>query len=208
MEKFTSLTAVAAPMDAANVDTDQLIPKQFLKRVEREGYGQYLFFDWRYLDDGSPNPEFILNQKPYDQAKILVARENFGCGSSREHAPWALQDYGLKAIIAPSFADIFKNNCQKIGLLTIELPAAQVDGFIKKIQANPGYTVTVDLPGQTVTGQDGESATFEVDPHYKRLLTEGLDFISVTLEHESAIEEYEQKHRAPWQAGVDAPTDI
>lgn len=202
MRPFEKLTALVAPLDQPNVDTDQIVPKQFLKRVERTGFGQFLFYDWRFLPDGSPNPEFVLNQPRYQGAQILLTRENFGCGSSREHAPWALLDYGFRVIIAPSFADIFKTNCFKNGILPIELPSELVDQLFQRVYAREGYTLTVDLEAQTLTGADGFSCRFEVDPFRKKCLLEGLDDIGLTLQHEEKIAAYEATHREPWQAAV------
>jgi len=209
MEKFTTLTAIVAPMDRANVDTDAIIPKQFLKSIKRSGFGPNLFDEWRYLDHGEPgmdnsrrqlNPEFILNQPRYQGARILLARENFGCGSSREHAPWALEDYGFRAIIAPSFADIFFNNCFKNGILPIVLDAAIVDGLFKAVAANEGYQLTVDLQAQQIRTAEGEAIGFEVDAFRKHCLLNGLDDIGLTLQHVDDIKAYEQKRRqqAPW----------
>jgi len=209
MEKFTTLTAIAAPMDRANVDTDAIIPKQFLKSIKRSGFGPNLFDEWRYLDHGEPgmdnskrplNPDFVLNQPRYQGAKILLARENFGCGSSREHAPWALEDYGFRAIIAPSFADIFFNNCFKNGILPIVLDAAIVDRLFKAVAANEGYQLTVDLQAQQIRTAEGEVISFEVDAFRKHCLLNGLDDIGLTLQHVDDIKAYEQKRRrqAPW----------
>lgn len=198
-----------APLDRANVDTDAIIPKQFLKSIKRSGFGQNLFDEWRYLDHGEPgidaaqrkpNPDFILNLLRYDDAQILLARANFGCGSSREHAPWALQDYGFQVIIAPSFADIFFNNCFKIGLLPIVLGASDVDHLFREVQATEGYRLVVDLEGQSVTTPGGESFFFDVDPFRKHSLLNGLDEIGLTLQHAGKIRAFEEKHRAtqPW----------
>lgn len=199
MEKFVAFNGQAAALDLAHVDTDQIIPKQFLKLVERSGFGEYLFFNHRYLDDGTLNPEFVLNLPRFDGASILVARENFGCGSSREHAPWALMDYGFKVLIAPSFADIFRNNCYKNGILPVVLDAELVDELFRHIESTDGYSIDVDLEDQTLTGSDGWSCSFDVDPFHKRCLLEGLDEISLTLEeHQQAIAAYESGHREPW----------
>jgi 3-isopropylmalate/(R)-2-methylmalate dehydratase small subunit len=202
LEPFVKLTGVAAPLDRANADTDQIIPKQFLKRIERTGFGQFLFFDWRYLADGTtPNPEFELNAPALRGAEILVTGKNFGCGSSREHAPWALLDYGFRALIAPSYADIFYNNCFKNGILPITLPEETVDSLIAELQANPGATMTVDLQSQTITRPSGGTIPFEVDPFRRELLLNGLDDIGLTLQHEPDITAFEQRtHRVP--AGV------
>ncbi|BAU57714.1 3-isopropylmalate dehydratase small subunit [Halorhodospira halochloris] len=210
IEPFTRHTGLVAPLDRANVDTDAIIPKQFLKSVKRTGFGPYLFDEWRYLDHGEPgmdctnrprNPDFVLNQERYAGASVLLARANFGCGSSREHAPWALQDYGFRAIIAPSFADIFYSNCFKNGILPVVLDEATVDKLFTAAYAEPGYSLTVDLRNQTVETPAGESFGFEVDPFRRRMLLEGLDEIGITLtEHAEAIRAYEQKRReeAPW----------
>jgi 3-isopropylmalate/(R)-2-methylmalate dehydratase small subunit len=201
MEAFTKLTGLAAPMDRVNVDTDQIIPKQFLKRIERTGFGQFLFFDWRYLDDGkTPNPEFELNQPQYQGATILIAGKNFGCGSSREHAPWALNDYGFRALIAPSFADIFFNNCFKNGMLPITLPEEMINQLLEKAKS-PGYQMTVDLETQTVSDNEGFSMHFDVDPFRRYCLLNGLDDIGLTLQHEEDITAYEAK-RPAWKRGT------
>ncbi len=205
MEKFSFKGGLAAILDLADVDTDQIIPKQFLKRVERSGYGEFLFYNHRYLPDGSLNTEFVLNQPRYAGAQVLLARENFGGGSSREHAPWALADYGFKVLIAPSFADIFKNNCLASGILTVELPAAVVEQWFQRVRDQVGYTIQVDLEEQTLTGSDGFTCTFEIDGFRKRRLLEGLDDIALTLQYEQAIADYEQRHRRPWQAAVATP---
>jgi len=193
MQPFTTHTGLVAPMDRADVDTDQIIPKQFLKRIERTGFGQYAFFDWRYLDDGSPNPEFELNRPELDGASILLARRNFGCGSSREHAPWALEDYGFRVIIAPSFADIFYNNCFKNGMLPISLDEQQVDDLFQRA-TKPGYRLTVDLQQQCITDEQGLDLKFDVDPFRRRCLLEGLDDIGMTLEQADKITAYESAH--------------
>ncbi|MEW5942820.1 MAG: 3-isopropylmalate dehydratase small subunit [Pseudomonadota bacterium] len=209
MEKFTRLNGLVAPLDRANVDTDAIIPKQFLKSIKRSGFGPNLFDEWRYLDHGEPgqdcskrplNPDFVLNQPRYRGAQILLARENFGCGSSREHAPWALEDYGFRAIIAPSFADIFYNNCFKNGILPIVLPAEIVDRLFRETFATEGYRLTVDLGAQTVTTPAGESSRFEVDEFRKYCLLNGLDDIGLTLQHADEIKAYEQRRKAeaPW----------
>jgi len=196
MEPFVKHTGLVAPMDRANVDTDQIMPKQFLKRIERTGFGQFVFFDWRFLPDGSPNPDFELNQPQYQGATILVAGKNFGSGSSREHAPWGLADYGFKVIIAPSFADIFYNNCFKNFMLPVVLPEEQVREIMTRAQKTPGYKLTVDLPNQTITDEYGFSTTFEVDPFRKHCLINGLDDIGLTLQHLDAIEAYEARQPA------------
>ena len=202
MEPFVKLTGIAAPLDRANADTDRIIPKQFLKRIERTGFGQFLFFDWRYLEDGvTPNPEFELNATALQGAEILVTGKNFGCGSSREHAPWALLDYGFRALIAPSYADIFYNNCFKNGILPITLPEETVERLISLLQARPGAEMTVDLQSQTITCPNGNTIPFEVDPFRRELLLNGLDDIGLTLQHEPDITAFEQRtHRVP--AGV------
>jgi 3-isopropylmalate/(R)-2-methylmalate dehydratase small subunit len=194
MEAFTTLTAVAAPLDRVNADTDQIIPKQFLKRIERTGFGEFLFFDWRYHADGkTPNPDFELNNPQLTGAQILVTGKNFGCGSSREHAPWALLDYGFRAVIAPSFADIFYNNCFKNGILPITLPEAQVTELLALLQANLGSTMSVSLIAHTITGPNGFSATFTVDEFRRHCLLNGLDDIGLTLQNEPDITAYEKK---------------
>jgi 3-isopropylmalate/(R)-2-methylmalate dehydratase small subunit len=200
MEKFTTLTAVAAPLPMINVDTDMIIPKQFLKTIKRSGLGVNLFTEMRYLDDGSENPDFVLNKPAYREAKILVAGDNFGCGSSREHAPWAIQDFGIRCIIAPSFADIFYNNCFKNGILPIALPEADVDKLMDDAERGANAIVTIDLSSQTITGPDGGEIRFEIDPFKKRCLLEGLDEVGLTLEKEAAITSFEEKRRAatPW----------
>lgn len=202
MEKFKKLVGLAAPLDEANCDTDQIMPKQFLKRVEREGFGQYAFYDWRYHQDGSLNLEFVLNQDRYQGAQVLVTGENFGCGSSREHAPWALMQFGFRVIIAPSFADIFYNNSFNIGKLLIIREAAEVSEWMRRIEENEGYTITVDLETQTLTGSDGFHVQFDIDPFRKKCLLEGLDNIGLTLQHEQAITDYEKSHAKPWQAAA------
>lgn len=193
MEPFVRHTGLVAPMDRINVDTDQIMPKQFLKHIERTGFGQFVFWDWRFLPDGSPNPEFELNQPQYQGATILVTGKNFGCGSSREHAPWGLADYGFRVIIAPSFADIFYNNCFKNFMLPVVLPEEQVAALIRKAQTTPGYQLTVDLESQTVTDGDGFTAHFEVDPFRKYCLLNGLDDIGLTLQQADAIAAYEAR---------------
>ena len=194
-DPFTRHTGLVAPLDRINVDTDQIIPKQFLKRIERTGFGQFLFYDWRFTGDGSPNPDFVLNEDRYKGATILVAGDNFGCGSSREHAPWALQDYGFRVIIAPSFADIFYNNCFKNGLLPVVLPADTVRRMLESAAEQPRYTVSVDLERQVVTEPDGAADRFEVDPFRKTFILKGLDEIGWTLQYEDDIAEYERTQR-------------
>jgi len=193
MTPFHQHTGLVAPLDRANVDTDQIIPKQFLKRIERTGFGEFLFYDWRYLPDGRPNPAFVLNQPRYQGASILVADKNFGCGSSREHAPWALGEFGFRVIIAPSFADIFANNCFKNGMLPITLPAAQIAEIMDRAQREEGYTLTVDLEHQTVEDAHGLSVPFVVSEFQRYCLLEGLDDIGLTLRHEDAIRAYERR---------------
>ncbi len=203
MEPFTKLTGLAAPLDRVNADTDQIIPKQFLKRIERTGFGQFLFFDWRYEADGrTPNPEFELNQPQYAGASILITGKNFGCGSSREHAPWALADYGFKAILAPSYADIFYNNCFKNGMLPLTLPEETINLLLERAKT-PGYTMTVDLENQAVTDTQGFSASFDVDPFRRHCLLNGLDDIGLTLQHEPDITTYEAS-RPAWKRGAAA----
>ncbi len=209
MQKFTLLDGVVLPLDRANVDTDALIPKQFLKSIKRSGFGPNLFDEWRYLDHGEPgmdnskrplNKDFVLNQPRYQGAQVLLARENFGCGSSREHAPWALEDYGFRAIIAPGFADIFFNNCFKNGLLPIRLDTASVDALFKAVDATPGYRLKIDLEQQSISAPDGTVYRFEVEAFRKHCLLNGLDDIGLTLQHVDEIKVYEQQHRAqqPW----------
>jgi 3-isopropylmalate/(R)-2-methylmalate dehydratase small subunit len=212
MEKFVRLNGLVAPLDRPNVDTDAIIPKQFLKSIKRTGFGVNLFDAWRYLDAGEPgmdnskralNTSFVLNQARYQGAQILVARENFGCGSSREHAPWALMDYGFRAVIAPSYADIFFNNCLKNGLLPVVLDAGAVDQIFREVDPTPGYRLTVDLEQQTVTTPTGKSFQFAMDPFRKHCLLNGLDEIGLTLEHADEIRAFELKRRAeqPWLFG-------
>ena len=200
MDAFTVLTGLVAPLDRVNVDTDQIIPKQYLKTIKRTGLREGLFTDWRYGSDGSPNPDFFLNQPRYQGATILLARDNFGCGSSREHAPWALLDYGFRCMIAPSFADIFFNNCFKNGMLPVVLQPAEVAQLFKEVAAQPGYQLTVDLAAQTVTTPAGASFRFNIDPFGKECLLKGLDEIGLTLQHEADITAYEQRRKleAPW----------
>ena len=194
MQAFTKVTGVVAAMDRANVDTDQIIPKQFLKRIERTGFGQFLFFDWRFLDDGSDNPEFELNQPNARGASILLTRRNFGSGSSREHAVWALEDYGFRVVLAPSFADIFFNNCFKNGVLPIKLSEALIDDLFERAAEHAPYRMTVDLETCTLTDQHGLSAEFEVQSFRRHCLLNGLDDIALTLEQESKITQYETAH--------------
>ena len=203
MQPFVVVTGVACPLDRANVDTDQIIPKQFLKRIERDGYGPFLFFDARYLSDGSDNPEFVLNQPGYRESTILVARKNFGCGSSREHAPWALMNYGFRSVIAPSFADIFFNNSFKNGLLPVKLSEEAVETIISRAQANPGYQVTVDLQASEVRDDQGLREGFDVDPFRRYCMLNGLDDIALTLQHEAEIAAFEAA-RPSWAKGLKA----
>ncbi len=209
MEKLNIVKGVVVPMDRANGDTDASIPKQFLKTIKRSGFGPNLFDEWRYLDNGKPgmdnsnrplNPEFVLNQRRYKGASIMLARENFGCGSSREHAPWAIEDYGIRVIIAPSFADIFYNNCFKNGLLPIQLVAEQVDLLFKETIAQEGYQLTVDLEAQTIQTPSGDVIAFEIDEFRKHCLLNGLDDIGLTMQHVDEIRTYENKRKqeAPW----------
>ena len=199
MQPFRTLTALAAPLDRTNVDTDQIIPKQFLKRIERTGYGDFLFFDWRQTPSGDPVPDFVLNDPRYKGAQILIAGKNFGCGSSREHAAWALSDFGFRAVIAPTFADIFFSNAGKNGIVLARLGEEQVAELLHKAQTIPGYQLTVSLEEQTVTDSAGFKATFEIDPFRKFCLLEGLDDIGLTLRHADALDAYETKHdEAGW----------
>lgn len=209
MEKFSVVKGLVAPLDRPNVDTDAIIPKQFLKSIRRSGFGANLFDEWRYLDHGEPgmdhtvrplNPDFVLNAPRYQGARILLARENFGCGSSREHAVWALLDYGFRVVIAPSFADIFFNNCFKNGVLPITLDAGTVDRLFRATEATPGYTLEVDLPGQRIGTPDQGDIGFEVESFRKDCLMRGLDDIALTLQHAAAIRDFEAKRReqAPW----------
>ena len=202
MEKFETLTGVAAPLPQINVDTDMIIPKQFLKTIKRTGLGKNLFDEMRYDDNGDEKPDFVLNKPAYRDAKILVAGENFGCGSSREHAPWAIQDFGIRCVIAPSFADIFFNNCFKNGILPIALPQDEVDKLMADAENGANATLTVDLERQTITRPDGATVTFDVDPFRKRCLLEGLDDIGLTLEREADISAFEARRAAerPWLA--------
>ena len=203
MEPFTTLTGLVAPLDQINVDTDQIIPKQFLKTIKRTGLREGLFFDWRKKKDGSPDPDFFLNQPRYHTASILLTRDNFGCGSSREHAPWALLDQGFRCVIAPSFADIFYNNCFQNGILPVVLNADEVLALMKHAVEIEGYRLTVDLANQTVTTPEKTVYRFEIDPFRKDCLYRGLDSIGLTLQHEQAISAYEtrRKTEAPWLFG-------
>jgi 3-isopropylmalate/(R)-2-methylmalate dehydratase small subunit len=195
MQPFTKHTGLVAPLDRVNVDTDQMVPKHFLKWVTREGYGRVLFYDWRYKDGDVPNPDFVLNRPRYKGASVLLARANFGCGSSREHAPWAILDYGFHAIIAPSFADIFYNNCFKNSILPVTLPDAQVDELFRKTEQTEGYRLTVDLETQTVTDESGLKIPFQVDPFRRDCLLNGWDDIGLTVRFEDRISAYEKAHQ-------------
>ena len=209
MQAFTQLNGLVVPLDRANVDTDAIIPKQFLKSIKRSGFGPNAFDEWRYLDHGEPgmdnskrkiNPDFVLNQARYQGGSVLLARENFGCGSSREHAPWALEDYGFRVIIAPSFADIFFNNCFKNGMLPIVLSADDVDALFEETEASEGYKLNIDLSEQSITSPSGKSYKFDVDAFRKHCLLNGLDDIGLTMQHQDAIKAFETKHKAvqPW----------
>jgi 3-isopropylmalate/(R)-2-methylmalate dehydratase small subunit len=200
MQKFTTLTGIAAVLPMINVDTDMIIPKQYLKTIKRTGLGKGLFAELRYDEAGGSLPEFVLNKKPYSDANILITGENFGCGSSREHAPWALLDFGIRCLIAPSFADIFYNNCFKNGILPITLPQAEIDKLIDDAGRGANATLSIDLAAQEIRGPDGGVIRFEIDPFRKRCLMEGLDDIGLTLEKEGAIETFEQRARLerPW----------
>jgi len=207
MQPFTNHTGLVVPLDRVNVDTDQMVPKQFLKWTTREGYGRVLFYDWRYLDGEKPNPDFVLNLPRYQGGTILLARANFGCGSSREHVPWAILDYGFRAVIAPSFADIFYNNCFKNGVLLVKLPDAEVEELFQRTEKNTGYRLTVDLENQTITDDHGLSLSFEIDPFRRECLLKGLDDIGLTLRYADRIAGYEQTRNpsAVMYEPVDAP---
>ena len=196
MQPFHSHTGLAAPLERINVDTDQIIPKQFLKRIERTGYENFLFFDWRYLPSGEPNPDFVLNEARYAGASVLIAGANFGCGSSREHAVWALRDYGFRAIIAPSFADIFAINCTKNGIPTVRLEESSAAELTKRAKTIAKYEVTVDLKAMKVSDQQGFSVQFQMDDFRRRCLVEGLDEVALTLQQDTAISAYERKAAA------------
>src|SRR5690606_19122402 len=191
MQAFTKHTGIVAPLDRVNVDTDAIVPKQFLKRIERTGFGQFLFFEWRFDENGNPNPDFELNKARYKGASILLARANFGCGSSREHAPWAILDYGFRVVIAPSFADIFYNNCFKNGILPVTLPDDQVEELFRRTARHEGYRLTVDLENKPITDEYGLSIGFDLDEHRRQFLLLGLDDIGLTLQHEDKIAAYE-----------------
>jgi len=209
MDKFTQLEGLVAPLDRSNIDTDAIIPKQFLKSIKRTGFGPFLFDEWRYLDHGEPgmdcsnrpvNPDFVLNQERYRGAQILLTRDNFGCGSSREHAPWALLDFGFRAIIAPSFADIFLNNCCKNGILPVPLASTEIDALFNAVETSPGYSLQIDLEKQLVTRPDGTSVPFEVDSFKKHCLLNGFDDISLSLQHTEEIMQFEERRKktVPW----------
>ena len=194
MEPIDKVTSVITPLDRVNVDTDQIISKEFLKRIERTGFGEFLFHHWRFDEDGKVVEDFVLNDERFKDSKVLVAHENFGCGSSREHAPWAILDYGFNVVIAPSFADIFRSNCMKNGILTIELSVSEVEELLAKGQKEP-YSIDVNLEEQTVIGQDGKSYSFTIDPYYKQMLLNGWDEIELTFQYESKITAYEEKQK-------------
>jgi len=194
MQPFVKHTGLVLPLDRVNVDTDQMVPKQFLKLLTREGYGRILFYDWRYLRGEQPNPDFVLNRPRYQGASVLLARANFGCGSSREHAPWAIRDYGFRSILAPSYADIFYNNCFKNGILPVTLAADRIDELFQRTEQNEGYSLTVDLERQIVTDDRGLCDSFTVDPFRRECLLKGLDDIGLTLIHEAEIAAFEKKH--------------
>ena len=209
MEKFVRKEGLVAPLDRANVDTDAIIPKQFLKSIKRSGFGPNLFYEWRYMDVGqpgqdcakrTPNPKFVLNEARFLGASILLTRDNFGCGSSREHAPWALEDYGFRALVGTSFADIFYSNCFKNGLLPIRLPASEVDALFRQSQETPGYRLRIDIEAQTVTRPDGKVLSFDIDPFRKHCLLNGFDDIGLTLRHADKIREFESRRQVeqPW----------
>jgi len=197
MKAFVSHSGIVAPLNRANIDTDQIIPKQFLTRIERSGFGQFLFFDWRYTPEGAPRADFVLNLPRYQNASILIAGRNFGCGSSREHAPWALEDYGFRVVIAPSFADIFYNNCFKVGILPVILSEETIESFVRRTEATDGFTLDVNLENQTVSDASGAIETFEVDSFRKQCLIEGLDDIGLSLRYRQTISEFE-KSRPHW----------
>lgn len=195
MEAFKKHTGIVGPVDRVNVDTDAIIPKQFLKRIERTGFGQFLFFEWRFDEQGNVNPNFELNKPRYQGASVLISRVNFGCGSSREHAPWAIQDYGFQVVIAPTFADIFYNNCFKNGILPIKLSEEQVEVLFQRTAAHEGYKLIVDLENKTLTDEYGLALSFDLDEHRRQFLLQGLDDIGLTLQHEAAITVYETKQK-------------
>lgn len=200
MQPFTKMTGLVAPVDRVNVDTDAIIPKQFLKRIERSGFGQFLFYEWRWDEQGNVIPDFNLNKPRYQGASVLISRANFGCGSSREHAPWAILDYGFRCVIAPSFADIFYNNCFKNGILPIKLSEEQVEELFQRTEAQEGYKLNVDLENKVITDDSGLSIAFDMDEHRRQFLLQGLDDIGLTLKHEDAISAYEAKRAASAKA--------
>jgi 3-isopropylmalate/(R)-2-methylmalate dehydratase small subunit len=206
MQPFITHSGLVMPLDKVNVDTDQMVPKQFLKALTREGFGRILFYDWRYLAGEQPNPEFVLNFPRYKGASVLLARANFGCGSSREHAPWGVKDYGFRAIIAPSYADIFYNNCFKNGILPAILTEAEVDELFERTEKEEGYSLSLDLPNQKITDKHGLVYTFEIAPARKEVLLKGLDDIGQSLQHASAIDSYEKAHAAT--ATMYEPVDV
>ena len=195
MQAFTKHTGIVAPVDRVNVDTDAIIPKQFLKRIERTGFGQFLFYEWRFDEQGNPISSFPLNQPRFAGASVLISRANFGCGSSREHAPWAILDYGFRVVIAPSFADIFYNNCFKNGILPIKLSEEEVEELFQRTAKHEGYQLTVDLEAKMITDEHGLSLSFDLDEHRRQFLLQGLDDIGLTLQHEDKIAAYEAAHR-------------
>lgn len=196
MEAFIKHTGIVAPVDRVNVDTDAIIPKQFLKRIERSGFGQFLFYEWRFDEEGNINPNFEPNKPRYNGASVLISRANFGCGSSREHAPWAILDYGFKVVIAPSFADIFYNNCFKNGILPIKLSEEQVEELFQRTAKHEGYSLNVDLENKVMTDEHGLKIEFDLDEHRRQFLLQGLDDIGLTLQHEALISAYEEKRAA------------
>ncbi len=206
MQPFIKHTGLVVPLDRVNVDTDQMIPKQFCKLLTREGYGRLLFYDWRYLDGEKPNPEFVLNWPRYKGASVLLARANFGCGSSREHAPWGVLDYGFRVVIAPSFADIFYNNCFKNGILPVTLLDAQIDELFRRTEEYEGYTLTADLPSQTISDELGLTLAFEIGAFRKEILLKGLDDIGLTLQHANEISAFEKTHNPT--ATMYEPVDV
>jgi len=195
LEAFKTHTGIVAPLDRANIDTDAIIPKQFLKRIEKSGYGEFLFYDWRYDKNEQENPGFLLNQEPYREATVLLTRDNFGCGSSREHAPWAIEDFGFRTVIAPSFADIFYNNCFKNGILPIQLPEEDVQRLFEKASAMPGYQLTINLESNIIMDNQDYQKSFEIDEYRRDMLLRGLDEISATIQYESEISNFEQSHK-------------
>ena len=206
MQEFSEHMGLVVPLDRVNVDTDQMIPKQFCKLLTREGYGKLLFYDWRFLEGGAPNPDFVLNQPRYQGASILLARANFGCGSSREHAPWGVLDYGFRVVIAPSYADIFYNNCFKNGILPIALAAEQVDELFRRAESQEGYELTADLVNQTISDNNGLLFHFEIDPYRKEILLKGLDDIAMSLRYEADISAFEKSN--PGTPQMFEPVDL